>query len=379
VSSLTAVGSSLDAALKQLAGSSGQATALLHEQAVATLRSALAFAKAGGSLAGFAGLQDALDSATNISSGRYSTLEDLQREQGRTANLIAQLQGVNGTQLTTEQRILDSLQGQLDQAKADYDLQTSGLDAQLTAAQAQLDALLGIDSGVKSVADALALFSGSMQQAQALQNANSSITSVTGLAGVKRQVASDGTILDEHGQSMGLKVVGNQVVGTQSWNQDWLFNLGQDGQMSWAAGQQANMQEWAKSQGIPGFATGGAFTNSVVRRPTEFSTAVMGEAGPEAILPLANVGGSLGVRAVIPGLDALQGPQLDVPTPLVLSRSSPSADAGSAASAEEIRGLRADMAQVFDALRAIAKHTMKTARNTDLLPPVLQQNEALNL
>jgi chromosome segregation ATPase len=183
VSSLTAVGSSLDAALKQLAGSSEQATALLHEQAVATLRSALAFAKAGGSLSGFAGLQNALDAAGNIDSGRYSTREDLQREQGRTANLIAQLQGVNGAQLTTEQRLLDSLQGQLDQAKADYDLQTSGLDAQLTAAQAQLDALLGIDSGVKSVADALALFSGSMQQARALQNANSSITSVTGLAG----------------------------------------------------------------------------------------------------------------------------------------------------------------------------------------------------
>ncbi len=332
VSSLTAVGSSLDAALKQLAGSSEQATALLHEQAVATLRSALAFAKAGGSLAGFAGLQNALDAAGTIDSGRYSTLEDLQREQGRTANLIAQLQGVNGAQLTTEQRLLDSLQGQLDQAKASYDLQTSGLDAQLTAAQAQLDALLGIDSGVKSVADALSLFAGSMQQAQTLQNANSSITSVTGLGGVKRQVANDGTILDEHGASMGLKVVGNQVVGTQSWNQDWLFNIGQDGQMSWADGQQANIQKWAKSQGIPGFAAGGDF------------------------------GG--GLRMV-----GEHGPELEVTGPSRIFNARQTADllGGGTETAQEIRNLRADMGQVFDALRAIAKHTMQTSKYTRFL------------
>jgi hypothetical protein len=157
-------------------------------------------------------------------------------------------------------------------------------------------------------------------------------------------VASDGTILDEHGQSIGLKVVGNQVVGTQSWNQDWLFNLGQDGQMSWAAGQQANIQEWAKSQGIPGFATGGDF------------------------------GG--GLRLV-----GENGPELEVTGPSRIFNARQTADllSGSGASAEDIRGLRADLAQVFDALRAIAKHTMKTARNTDLLPPVLQQNEAFSL
>lgn len=48
---------------------------------------------------------------------------------------------------------------------------------------------------------------------------------------------------------------------------------------------------------VQGFATGGAFTNGIVSRPTAFNTGVMGEAGPEAIMPLANIGGSLGVRA----------------------------------------------------------------------------------
>ena len=60
---------------------------------------------------------------------------------------------------------------------------------------------------------------------------------------------------------------------------------------------QAHYEAVGRDEGIqPYFATGGAFTNGIVSRPTEFSMGLMGEAGPEAIMPLANVGGSLGVR-----------------------------------------------------------------------------------
>ncbi len=46
------------------------------------------------------------------------------------------------------------------------------------------------------------------------------------------------------------------------------------------------------------FAAGGAFTNSVVTRPVAFPLGLMGEAGPEAILPLKRTtGGDLGVSA----------------------------------------------------------------------------------
>jgi len=48
------------------------------------------------------------------------------------------------------------------------------------------------------------------------------------------------------------------------------------------------------------FATGGAFTNSVVDRPTSFNMGLMGESGSEAIMPLHNIGGSLGIRAIFP-------------------------------------------------------------------------------
>jgi hypothetical protein len=45
------------------------------------------------------------------------------------------------------------------------------------------------------------------------------------------------------------------------------------------------------------FADGGAFTNGIVSTPTAFNMGIMGESGSEGILPLANVGGKLGVHA----------------------------------------------------------------------------------
>ena len=49
---------------------------------------------------------------------------------------------------------------------------------------------------------------------------------------------------------------------------------------------------------MTGFAKGGAFTNGIVNSPTMFNTSVMGEAGPEAIMPLRRgADGSLGVAS----------------------------------------------------------------------------------
>ncbi|MDI2589871.1 phage tail tape measure protein [Pseudomonas sp. 681] len=69
---------------------------------------------------------------------------------------------------------------------------------------------------------------------------------------------------------------------------------------------QANGGAW--SGGVQMFANGGAFTNGVVNTPTSFGMAggkagVMGEAGPEAIMPLTRTAsGALGVRALGGGL-----------------------------------------------------------------------------
>ncbi|WP_236203932.1 phage tail tape measure protein [Pseudomonas protegens] len=65
---------------------------------------------------------------------------------------------------------------------------------------------------------------------------------------------------------------------------------------------QANGGGW--DGGVQFFKDGGAFTNSIVSKPTAFGmaggkTGVVGEAGPEAIVPLARTsGGQLGIRAL---------------------------------------------------------------------------------
>jgi hypothetical protein len=53
------------------------------------------------------------------------------------------------------------------------------------------------------------------------------------------------------------------------------------------------------------FATGAAFTNGIATRPTAFGMGMMGESGPEAIMPLSNINGSLGVRAQMPGMSGM--------------------------------------------------------------------------
>ena len=49
--------------------------------------------------------------------------------------------------------------------------------------------------------------------------------------------------------------------------------------------------------GVQMFASGGAFANRIVNKPTSFPIGIMGEAGPEAIMPLGkDAQGRLGVR-----------------------------------------------------------------------------------
>jgi len=71
---------------------------------------------------------------------------------------------------------------------------------------------------------------------------------------------------------------------------------------NWSGPAQAKGGAW--NGGVQMFAKGGAFTNSILSKPTAFGlagggTGIMGEAGPEAIMPLARgADGSLGVQMV---------------------------------------------------------------------------------
>lgn len=156
MSSMTSMANGLASALKTLQGQSDAAQSVLYQQAQATLVSAAAIARAGGSLAGLAGIDDALSAVTNNDAGRYANWEDFARDQGRSLVLIDELNSAAGGQLDQAQASVKALQDQIAMAKKQYDMESTKLQGQLDLAQAQIDGINGIDTRLLSVNEALA-------------------------------------------------------------------------------------------------------------------------------------------------------------------------------------------------------------------------------
>ncbi|WP_158295277.1 phage tail length tape measure family protein [Pseudomonas rhizoryzae] len=158
VSSLTSMTNSLTSALRTLQGQSDAATSVLYGQATATLESAAAIARAGGSLANFQGLDQAVSTVAGNSAGRYGDWLSFARDQGRSTALINELSITAGDQLTNAEKSVKTLQDQLDLAKKSYDFQVKGIQSQLDLAQAQLDGINGVNNTLLSLAEALKQF-----------------------------------------------------------------------------------------------------------------------------------------------------------------------------------------------------------------------------
>lgn len=317
INALTGISNALDAALKRLRGTSDDVVRSLRAQAVMTLNSALVTARAGGSLADYAGLQDALDVASNMDTSLYRSLEDFEREQGRTANLIAELEKVNGKQLTAEQKLLEK-----------YDAQLSALDRQLSFAQAQLDALNGIDNSVMGVAAAVAAMNASVVAAlqglpKGAAQANTPQNNRSIIDTIYQSVLGRGTEGDEAGAAFWANALQN---GTATY-QDIAASIakGALGNSAESAATKKSAEEYLKSLGIPGFASGGMHLGGA---------AIVGEKGPELMV---------------------SGPAR------IYNASQTAAMMGGAGSTEELRALRSEVAGLRSALGAIAKYTESTA------------------
>lgn len=123
-----------------------------------------------------------------------------------------------------------------------------------------------------------------------------------------------------------------------------------------APGTGANALGAAYYKGMKMFASGGAFSNSVVSNPTIFPMGVMGEAGPEAIMPLTRMGdGSLGVTAEVPF-----NKNNELNKQLI----------------QEVRELKKEMEKVRLGVEVTATGTNKTFR---LLDRVAQNGDSLNV
>ncbi len=324
VSDLTAVSSSLGNALKSLRGDSDDAVKVLRAQALATLGSALATVRAGKSLAGMSGLDDALSVVSRNTTDAYASLEAYNRDQGQTANIVSQLEAANGKQLSAAEKSVQSLQTRIDQAKKSYDLQIAQYDAQLSLAQAQIDALNGVDNSVVSVASAVDSLSHAITAALAVE-----------AAGAAQQNTSDNNVAL-------LRAVYQTVLGR---------DLDASGQAAWTGAlangsvTYANLMDTIARAGaangetirVPGYASGGSFGGGL---------RLVGERGPEL-----EVTGPSRIYNADQTAAMLAGGQGGV-------------------TATEVRELRAELKA---ALFAIAKNTQKAAKNTDLLPQKLEQ------
>lgn len=100
----------------------------------------------------------------------------------------------------------------------------------------------------------------------------------------------------------GMSAFGSYFGGGSSSLGSTQAGYGPEYMSNWSGVSQAKGGAWGG--GVQMFAKGGAFTNSILSQPTAFGMAggqvgVMGEAGPEAIMPLARgADGSLGVQVV---------------------------------------------------------------------------------
>lgn len=83
---------SISDALRSLMGQSDALAGLTQEQARSTLQSALSVAKAGGSLVGFAGLDDALSAIQQLDASSFSSGEDYRAAMGANIGLLSQLE-----------------------------------------------------------------------------------------------------------------------------------------------------------------------------------------------------------------------------------------------------------------------------------------------
>jgi hypothetical protein len=120
-----------------------------------------------GDLSGLKDMDKTLQSLTSIAPEMYANRTDYQRDFWATYNSISELEGIAGTQLTAEEKILAGIEKQIKSAETWQDTQLAAIDAQIQSAQTYYDAqiqantdalnaALGINTSVLSIPAAIA-------------------------------------------------------------------------------------------------------------------------------------------------------------------------------------------------------------------------------
>lgn len=145
------------------------------------LRAALAFSNAGGSLVNYAGLDDALQAVAKPSEQMFSTLVDYKRDQQITANTIAALRGNAKSQVSVAQMTLDAINASITTLDKNHLEDIAKLDAIITSAQSQVDAIHGVDNSVMSVEAAVQALAAALTSAKSVVAPADNANAVSGL------------------------------------------------------------------------------------------------------------------------------------------------------------------------------------------------------
>ena len=289
------VAQSLNNALRQ----TQSGTMYAREQGQATLRRMLA----AGEITDQRELDNALQAVAEPSEQLFGSFLDYQRDFVGTAHDIYNLSQLTDDQLSTQEKSLRALERQLETADMQFNREIAALESTLDTQRAALEAEFGtqdwlstVNSSVLTVAEAIANLQ--LSAAKAAEESGGGGGGGAGGVGASGYTSDEifNAVTDIQSNTTGGwdaadKAVGQAAINAGVSSAELAASLGIS---------QSDVLSRAEELGLPAFANGGAFTNGIVERPTAFPMGLMGEAGSEAIMPLTNIGGTLGVRAELP-------------------------------------------------------------------------------
>lgn len=327
----------IQALTNDLAGDGGRGAAL------ATLQDAQRTLRRGGAV-DMDAVRSAGDLAARIDTGNFATRVDFAREQAGTINLLRDVSAAARAQMTGRVGDIAAQQVAIEQARDAQiaaieqarDAQLATLAAQLEEARAAASALVSIDDGVQSVADAINRLTGAMgalallqgnggPTGQILQSGDTQVYGSAGGAVATRQVGAgwDGTLVrGRSGATTTADVLRQAVdglVAADNWARivevaraEGIDSNMLDGIMDWRAG---TALAAAQLRGLPRFAMGTGYVPStgpaIVHKgeriiPAEDNSELMrlmSGGGNDELAPL--------VRALLAELSALRQGTMD--------------------------------------------------------------------
>lgn len=263
VGKLQALATSLKSALDglRIAGSDSA----YRQDAQLQIRSALETARAGGGLPVDGALTSALATVAKPSEQLFGSFTEYALDFYRTANDIADLTGLTSDALSADETTQLILQNQLMALKTGFDAESAQLDAVVTGAQAQLNALNGINTSVLSVASALENFAASMGAATTAAAALAAQKAAAALAAQKAAALAGTPVFDTSTKSDVVSQIQNAAAASGITQEMQLYQTATssgytaaqvDKSMGWAPG---TSNAWAAEKGLPTFAIGTNF------------------------------------------------------------------------------------------------------------------------